>query len=201
MFNIDIIQQRLSGLDYYLKSLDEKFTPEAKLPEAKPKDFSSVLTEATQVQSKVVESQKLPKGFDEYIHDVAKGASREYGIEIPTNLVKSIIKQESGFNPKATSKAGAEGLMQLMPNTAKEMGVFDSMNPFQNLKGGVRYFGKMLKNYSGNIQKALAAYNAGPQAVNKYGGIPPYKETQNYVESIMTDYLARENYKPVDMTA
>ena len=121
------------------------------------------------------------------INSMIEDASAKYGVD--SKLIKALVQQESGFNPNAKSKAGALGLMQLMPSTAKGLGVTDPMNPKQNIEGGVKYFKSMLDRFHGNTILALAAYNAGPNAVSKYDGVPPYKETQNYVKSILKNYL------------
>ncbi len=113
--------------------------------------------------------------------------SEKYGVD--SKLIKALVQQESGYNPNAKSKAGALGLMQLMPATAEGLGVKDPMDPQQNIEGGVKYVKSMLDRFNGNIILALAAYNAGPNAVKKYDGVPPYKETQNYVRNILKNYL------------
>ena len=104
---------------------------------------------------------------------------------IDTTLIKAVILTESCFNPRAVSPVGAKGLMQLMPATAKMLGVTDVFDPEQNIAGGVRYLRMMLDEFGQDKTLALAAYNAGPQAVKKYAGIPPYRETQQYVKKIL----------------
>lgn len=123
----------------------------------------------------------MPKVNKEILNAVLQ-ASRTYSV--PVDIILSVIEQESGFNPKAISKAGAKGLMQLMPATAAGLGVVNAYDISQNVMGGTKYLAQLLRRFKGNISKALAGYNAGPNAVAKYNGIPPYKETQQYVKNI-----------------
>lgn len=104
---------------------------------------------------------------------------------VDPDIVKGIIHVESGYNPQALSCKGAMGLMQLMPETASILGVSDPWDPLENITGGTKYISYLLKKYNGDLTKALAAYNAGPAAVDSYNGIPPYQETQDYVRSVL----------------
>lgn len=103
-------------------------------------------------------------------------------------LIKAIVANESGFNPNATSRTGAQGLMQLEPGTAAGLGVTDAYDPAQNISGGTRYIKGLLERFHGDLHLAVAAYNAGPGAVEKYGDVPPYAETQNYVQNVIASY-------------
>jgi soluble lytic murein transglycosylase-like protein len=104
-------------------------------------------------------------------------------------LVKAVIAAESGFDAAAVSRKGAQGLMQLMPATAEQLGVENPFQPSENVRGGTRYLRSMLDRY-GDLSRAIAAYNAGPSAVDRYGGIPPYRETRDYVNRVLTYYRA-----------
>lgn len=123
----------------------------------------------------------------ESMDSIFKEAASIYGVS--ENLLKAVAKAESNFNSKAVSKAGAIGVMQLMPATARALGVTDPYDARQNIMGGAKYLKENLERFGGNVNLALAAYNAGPNSVQKYGGIPPYKETQNYVKTV-NSYLS-----------
>jgi soluble lytic murein transglycosylase-like protein len=120
-----------------------------------------------------------PTRFDAEI----EAASARYGL--PTGLLKGLIRAESNFDPNAGSPAGAQGLTQLMPATAESLGVTNPFDPVQAIEGGAKYLSQQLAAFGGDVQRALAAYNAGPGAVQRYGGIPPYAETQAYVPRVL----------------
>jgi soluble lytic murein transglycosylase-like protein len=131
-----------------------------------------------------------PTGVSELPGDVPFGAeitaaAKKHGID--PALLAGLVKQESGFNPNAGSPAGARGLTQLMPGTAAGLGVTNVLDPLQNLDGGARYLRQQLDAFGGDVTRALAAYNAGPGAVQRYGGVPPYAETQNYVRIVQAN--------------
>lgn len=121
------------------------------------------------------------------LRPMIESAARRNGID--PQLFESLVAQESGFNPQARSKSGAMGLTQLMPSTAKGLGVTNPFDAAQSLEGGAKYLSQMIQKFGGNVELALAAYNAGPGAVEKYNGIPPYSETQNYVKKILSRVL------------
>ena len=120
---------------------------------------------------------------------LARAAAERYGLA--PDLVLAVVAVESNFEPRAISKKGARGLMQLMPATAGDLGVADALDPATNLDGGARYLQALLHLYRGDLRKALAAYNAGPGAVARHGGVPPYRETQEYVRKVMKQYDPR----------
>lgn len=155
--------------------------------------FGSLLTNpaVTSVEAKISEAPQIrdyAQPSKPQLLNMISQIAHKHGVD--EKLVKAVIQQESGFNSKATSHCGAKGLMQLMPGTAKTLGVNDPYNPVQNVDGGVRHLKWLLSKYNGNVILALAAYNAGSGAVDKYDGVPPYAETQNYVKKILANYLS-----------
>ncbi|QGP90717.1 Membrane-bound lytic murein transglycosylase F [Neomoorella glycerini] len=135
---------------------------------------------ATAAPNPVSGARSLPgSGFKDLISRVAARYN------LPAALLQGVVEAESGFNPRAVSPAGATGLMQLMPATARALGVTDPFDPEANLDGGARYLRQLLDSFQGDLVLALAAYNAGPGAVKRYGGIPPYRETQAYIQKVL----------------
>ncbi len=148
-------------------------------------DMIGIYGRAPAVETCGGSKQEIALKESNYLYDIKK-AAKKYKVDY--RLVKAIIKTESCFNPKAVSRVGAQGLMQLMPKTATSLGVTKSFNATQNIMGGTKYIKRLLNRFNQNTQHALAAYNAGPTAVVKYKGIPPYKETQKYVKKVMAAY-------------
>lgn len=172
----------ITGLEITLQrinNIERQFQALASEGQAPDKDFQSILDS----------SMHTNYGDDvskEEINQLIEAYSQKNGLD--SDFVRAVVKQESGFNEHATSKCGAAGLMQLMPGTAKGLGVKDPYDAEQNVKGGTKMLANLLKTYGGNKELALAAYNAGGGAVKKYGGIPPYQETQNYVKNVLSIY-------------
>lgn len=150
-------------------------------------DYSKVINSNNEKEIKGyfsdILNSKISDNKSTNIEEIFNKASEKYSI--PVNLLKAVAQTESNFNSNAQSKAGAQGIMQLMPSTARGLGVTDSFDTEQNIMGGAKYLSQMLNKFDGKIDLALAAYNAGPGNVEKYNGIPPFKETQNYINKIM----------------
>jgi len=127
-----------------------------------------------------------PEVFIEKHNSIIQQASERFGVK--TSLIKAVIHAESGFNEYATSKKGAQGLMQLMPKTQDDMDVENPYEPNENIIGGTQYLSKLLGRYNNNMELALAAYNAGPENVDKYNGIPPFPETKNFIKKVLVFY-------------
>ena len=171
--SLDITLQRISMIERKFQSLETY----AQKPD---NDFQKILD--TKVNNK-----KNPTSISRSeINDLISKYSDKNGLD--EDFVKAVINQESGFNPNATSHCGAMGLMQLMPSTAQGLGVKNAYDAEQNIEGGTKYLKGLMDRFGNDKSLALAAYNAGPNAVKKYGGIPPYAETQNYVKSVLSKY-------------
>ena len=136
---------------------------------------------------------EIAAGGDD-IEGLARETAAKYGLD--PELVLAVVSVESNFKARAVSPKGAQGLMQLMPRTAAELGVPDSFDPAANLDGGTRYLQALLAHYRGDLPKALAAYNAGVGAVARHGGVPPYRETREYVKRVMGRYGKKKAKKP-----
>jgi membrane-bound lytic murein transglycosylase MltF len=180
----------IGNLDTVLNRINEIKTSFDNIPgEAEPTtNFRDVINEYLNAQNNsetkaIVSPYSQVKGLQSQIDDMITRHASNNGLD--PMLVKSVVRAESNFNPAAISPAGAEGLMQLMPGTAKSLGVRNPFDPEQNIAGGTSYLRSLINKF-GSTELGVAAYNAGPGAVSKYGGIPPYKETQNYVNKVMS---------------
>lgn len=186
---LDLTLRRLSSIE---NSINRVFGNENELSvenNAAAKEFKNILDEkmAQDKPDNTIEKISFKNSRENIENLIEKYAQKN---NLDPDFIKAVVKQESGFNPDAKSKCGAMGLMQLMPQTAKGLGVVDAFDPEQNIEGGVKYLKSMLNRFNNDPKLALAAYNAGPGAVQKYGDIPPYKETQNYVKNILASYEA-----------
>lgn len=170
-----------------LQEIQSRIPVKLNFPQLEQNQFQAVLDQAVGTVSSL--SSVSPSAYDSMITN----AARRY--QLAPELIKAVMKAESGFNPSALSSAGAQGLMQLMPETAQALGVNNVWDPQENINGGAKYLRQMLDRYDGSLPLALAAYNAGPGNVDAYEGIPPFTETQNYVKRVIqyySDYVAQK---------
>ena len=138
------------------------------------------------VPDEVMDEVLAPAAAGTDVRALAIATAQRHGLD--PELVLAVVGVESAFKPDAVSHKGAQGLMQLMPGTARELGVTDPLDPAQNLDGGTRYLRMLIAQYGGDVGKALAAYNAGPGAVKRYRGVPPYRETHHYIDRVLKRY-------------
>lgn len=151
--------------------------------------FDSTILKRAMDHRSAVSTKTRPENYSHIIDE----ASQEFNV--PKELITAVIRAESGGDARAVSKVGAKGLMQLMDGTAKELNVKHVFNAKDNIFGGTKYLGQLIDQYGGDLEKALAAYNSGPSNVDKYGGIPPFDETQKYVQKIMSELKEVEDGK------
>ena len=173
------------GEENYFEFAPEDITGVEFVPDPPPPPPTSA--ENSPAASKAANSDPRLNPAD--LHEMLAKAGHEHNLDV--DLLASLVKAESGGNARAVSSAGARGLMQLMPGTASDLGVQDSIEPGQNVRGGSAYLDALLTRYNDNMSLALAAYNAGPAAVDKYNGIPPYHETKVYVARVIHEFNRR----------
>jgi soluble lytic murein transglycosylase-like protein len=172
------VSARVGEIQQLLASLQTGTAPSAAPSAATPASFQSQLSAAAAPAAPPIDGGG-PSQYDGLI----QAAAQRNGVD--PALLKALVRQESNFDPNAGSPAGAQGLTQLMPGTAAALGVTDVHDPAQALEGGAKYLRRQLDAFGGDEAKALAAYNAGPGAVSRYGGVPPYAETQDYVHKVL----------------
>ncbi|MGA2888419.1 MAG: lytic transglycosylase domain-containing protein [Terracidiphilus sp.] len=180
------------GEDSYIERLPEDIVSVERVPDPplQPRSAETAPRTPPVAGSKVnSNSTQEPKLSEADLHEMLIKAGKEHNLDV--DLLASLIKAESAGNAHAVSRAGAQGLMQLMPATAKNLGVNDSFKPDENVRGGTTYLDALLIRYNDNLSLALAAYNAGPEAVAKYNGIPPYRETRAYVARVIHEFNRR----------
>jgi len=179
---LDITLQRINNIEQQFQRLSGQ-----EQQKAVDKDFQSILNSSMTPSDSASGSPKFGEDVSKAeVNELINEYSQKNGLD--ADFVRAVVKQESGFNERATSHCGAAGLMQLMPGTAKGLGVKNPYDAEQNVAGGTKMLAGLLKTYGGNKELALAAYNAGGGAVKKYGGIPPYGETQRYVKNVLNIY-------------
>ena len=171
------VYNRISEIFARMEKINNRFSKQQH-------NSTSFKNKLVEIQEKIYQDKLDVTAMTKY-DDIIENNAKKYSI--PKKLIKSVIKQESNFNPKAISPKGAKGLMQLMPETADFLGVRNVFNPAENIEAGVKYLKMMLNKFGGNVEEALAAYNAGPEIVERNNGIPDYAETKDYIKNVLSN--------------
>lgn len=193
------IFNRISAIENKISSLEGRFetgpapqvgAKNSKVTAAHGAEFASIINSLADEDKFKAGASAKPSAAQQLnsasVQPYISEAAAKYNVD--PALIEAVIKQESSYNATAASPVGAQGLMQLMPETAKELGVENSLDPRQNVMGGAKYLKQLMDQFDGNLTKVIAGYNAGPGAVSHYGGVPPYAETQEYVSKVLKNY-------------